>query len=53
MTSQLLVRLDGVRALHEAGVEVLCEPADMPWGERIAYLRDPEGNVVTLVTAGH
>jgi uncharacterized glyoxalase superfamily protein PhnB len=24
------------------------EPADMPWGERIAFLADPEGNLVTL-----
>lgn len=26
----------------------LREPADMPWGERIAFVQDPEGNVVTL-----
>jgi lactoylglutathione lyase len=24
------------------------EAADMPWGERIAFLADPEGNLVTL-----
>jgi uncharacterized glyoxalase superfamily protein PhnB len=23
----------------------------MPWGERLAYLTDPEGNVVTLAAA--
>jgi hypothetical protein len=22
--------------------------ADMPWGERVAYVADPEGNLVTL-----
>jgi uncharacterized glyoxalase superfamily protein PhnB len=30
---------------------VLREPADMHWGERVAFLRDPEGNVVTLAGA--
>jgi lactoylglutathione lyase len=28
--------------------EVLREPADMPWGERIAYIVDPEGNPVAV-----
>jgi lactoylglutathione lyase len=28
--------------------EVLREPADMPWGERIAYIADPEGNPVAV-----
>jgi lactoylglutathione lyase len=32
---------------------VLREPADMPWGERVAYLADPEGNVVALAAARH
>jgi lactoylglutathione lyase len=27
---------------------VLRQPADMPWGERIAYLCDPDGNPVAL-----
>jgi lactoylglutathione lyase len=27
------------------------EAADMPWGERIAFLADPEGNLVTLAQA--
>ena len=53
---ELFVYVDDVdarlRGLHEAGVEVLREPADMLWGERIAYLRDPQGNV-TLATAAH
>jgi len=31
----------------------LREPADMPWGERLAFVRDPEGNIVTpAMTAG-
>lgn len=41
--------LDGmVRRLSEAGVPILREPEDMPWGERIATLADPEGNPVAL-----
>jgi lactoylglutathione lyase len=27
----------------------LKEPVDMPWGERLAYVRDPDGNPVALV----
>jgi lactoylglutathione lyase len=41
-----------VRDLREAGGDVLREPADMPWGERLAFVRDPEGNVVSLAAAG-
>jgi lactoylglutathione lyase len=33
--------------------EVLREPADMPWGVRIAYLADPEGNPVALAAPTH
>jgi lactoylglutathione lyase len=31
-----------------AGGSVLKEPADMPWGERVGFVADPEGNVVSL-----
>ena len=35
-----------------AGLDsVLREPADMPWGERVAFVTDPEGNIVTLAQA--
>jgi lactoylglutathione lyase len=37
-----------VAGVPAAGGEVLKEPADMPWGERVAYVADPEGNVVSL-----
>jgi lactoylglutathione lyase len=37
-----------VEELRDAGATVLREPADMPWGERIAFVADPEGNVVSL-----
>jgi hypothetical protein len=29
-------------------VGVLREPADTPWGERVGFVADPEGNVVSL-----
>lgn len=37
-----------VAELRAAGVPVLVEPADQPWGERLAYVQDPEGNPVML-----
>lgn len=33
---------------REAGARVVLEPVDQPWGERIAYLEDPDGNLVML-----
>ena len=27
------------------------EPVDMPWGERVAFVADPEGNLVSLASA--
>ena len=37
-----------VKAARDAGFDVVLEPRDQPWGERIAYLRDPDGNMVML-----
>jgi len=37
-----------VAALRASGVRVLREPEDMPWGERQAYVADPDGNPVAL-----
>lgn len=34
--------------VHAAGARVVSEPADMPWGERVAQVRDPDGNLVNL-----
>jgi predicted enzyme related to lactoylglutathione lyase len=31
-----------------AGGDVVQEPADMPWGERVAQVRDPDGNLAHL-----
>lgn len=39
-----------VEALRAGGVPVLAEPADQPWGERLAYVEDPDGNPVHLTT---
>jgi lactoylglutathione lyase len=45
--------LDGlVRQLADADVPVLRDPEDMPWGERIATVADPEGNPVALCQQG-
>jgi lactoylglutathione lyase len=41
-----------VSELHAGGTSVLREPTDMPWGERVAFVANPEGNVVSLATAG-
>jgi lactoylglutathione lyase len=39
---------EAVAAARAARVEVVLEPADQPWGERIAYVVDPDGNLVML-----
>ena len=40
-----------VDRLRAAGVAVIDEPADQPWGERIARVHDPDGNVVIIGSA--
>ena len=49
---EMFVYADDVDALladlRAKGVTVLSDPADMPWGERIASIADPDGNPVTL-----
>ena len=37
-----------VELLRSAGTPVLEEPADQPWGERVAKVGDPDGNVVII-----
>jgi lactoylglutathione lyase len=37
-----------VQLLRETGTPVLREPEAMPWGERVAYVSDPEGNPVAI-----
>ena len=43
-----LVERQAQAPFRAAGHPVLQEPATMPWGERQAYLSDPEGNPVAL-----
>jgi lactoylglutathione lyase len=38
-----------VAATPGAGGTVAVPPADMPWGERVAYLRDPEGTMLLII----
>jgi lactoylglutathione lyase len=40
-----------IEHLRADGAAVLCDPADMPWGERVAYVADPDGNPVALAEA--
>jgi lactoylglutathione lyase len=37
-----------VRQLRVKRVPVLREPEDMPWGERMAFVADPDGNRIHL-----
>ena len=52
--AELFVYVDDVdattRRAGEVGVPVLRPPGDMPWGERVAYVEDPDGNPVALAT---
>jgi lactoylglutathione lyase len=34
--------------LRVSGATVVAEPVDQPWGERVAQMRDPAGNLVYL-----
>jgi len=38
-----------VAAADGAGGAVVTPPADMPWGERVAYLRDPQGTMLLVI----
>lgn len=37
------------RVASAAGDAVVVSPADMPWGERVAYLSDPEGTMLLVI----
>jgi lactoylglutathione lyase len=49
---ELCVYVDDVDAVfaaaREGGFEPVAAPADMPWGERTAWVADPDGNLVML-----
>jgi lactoylglutathione lyase len=38
-----------VAAAPAAGGSVVVPPQDMPWGERVAYLRDPDGTMLLTI----
>jgi lactoylglutathione lyase len=44
---------EAVGAGRAAGVSILLEPSDQPWGERIAFVADPDGNLVMLTSESH
>ncbi len=48
----LSVNVENVDALLErvaaAGGKVLGPANDMPWGHRVAHIKDPDGNAVNL-----
>ena len=48
----LWVYTDDVDALIErlraAGTPIIEDPADQPWGERVARVHDPDGNLVII-----
>ena len=49
------LRVDDIHETHrtlvERGVEFISPPTLQPWGGILAHLRDPEGNVLTLLGA--
>jgi lactoylglutathione lyase len=49
---ELCVYVDDVDAVfaraHARHFEQVADPADMPWGERAAWIADPDGNLVML-----
>lgn len=49
---ELCVYVDDVdaaaREAGEAGFRIVLSPSDQPWGERVAYVQDPDENLVML-----
>ena len=41
------------QTLAERGVEFLAPPEKQPWGGMLAHLRDPDGNILTLLDGGN
>lgn len=54
MEPDLTIEVDDVDRLHaratELGLEVVHPLTDEPWGVRRFFVKDPEGNVVNVVT---
>ena len=45
---ELCLYVDDVDAAAARAQTVVTAPQDKPWGERIAYIEDPDGNLVML-----
>jgi lactoylglutathione lyase len=41
-----------IARLRAAGTEIVEEPTDQPWGERVARVHDPDGNLVIVGQQG-
>lgn len=41
---------EAVAALSAIGAATVVPPTDLPWGERSAYVEDPDGNLVMLAS---
>jgi uncharacterized glyoxalase superfamily protein PhnB len=39
-----------IERLRSGGVKIVEDPVDQPWGERVARVHDPDGNVVIIGT---
>lgn len=47
VTEQVQETIDDLRA---NGVPVVVEPTEKPWGQTIAYVTDPDGNLIEICT---
>lgn len=39
-----------VETLRSAGVRILMEPVEKPWGQKVAYVEDPDGHYIEICT---
>lgn len=37
-----------VEHLREAGVPILMDPVEKPWGQKVAYVEDPDGHYIEI-----
>lgn len=37
-----------VESLREEGVPILMEPVEKPWGQKVAYVEDPDGHYIEI-----
>ena len=37
-----------IERLREGGAQIVEEPTDQPWGERVARAHDPDGNMIII-----